>query len=58
MKDVILRYFIVLREIFEILATGEEEEVKKQKMVSYKTFMVDFILDEVKKYTSDQHLID
>ena len=58
MKDVILRYFIILREIFEILANGEEEEVKKQKMVSYKTFMVDFILDEVKKYTSDQHLID
>ena len=43
MKDAILKYFLQLRGIFEILDCGSEEEIKKQAMDSNKTFLVDYV---------------
>lgn len=58
MKDAILKYFLQLRGIFEILEHGSEEDIKKQAMDSNKTFLVDYIRDQVARQTSDQRLID
>lgn len=58
MKDAILKYFLQLRGIFEILEHGQEEEIKKQAMDSNKTFLVDYVREQVAKQTSDQRLID
>jgi hypothetical protein len=43
MKDAILKYFLQLRGIFEILEHGSEEDIKKQPMDSNKTFLVDYV---------------
>lgn len=43
MKDAILKYFLQLRGIFEILEHGSEEDIKKQAMDSNKTFLVDYV---------------